>query len=141
MRVFTKKPTEDLVLRFFRCLGLLDFHDERVFTRLTMTHEVMTKFDELLIELEPYYKKHKKFMILRPMEIKNYIQVIRNLASEYQLILYSREDNKNNLVLYRIINPKNPASSFFNIILKKVKNLGATACLVNHCNFSINFDS
>jgi len=141
MRVFIKKPPEELVLRVFRCLGLVDFNDERVFSRLTLTQPVLTRFDDILLELEPYYKKHKRFMVSRTMESRHYIQVIRNLCIEYKLILYTREDNKNNLILYRILNPLNPSSSFYSVIMRQLKNLGLTAILTKVPNFSINFDS
>jgi len=118
-KIFRKTPPEELILRYFDCFGVKGFFDESEFDASCITSEVIQKLDLLLIELEPYYTKHKKFMITRPMEARHYIQVLRNLCQIHKFVFYTKfTDSKTS---YRILNTDNPDTAFYHIMMKKVE--------------------
>jgi len=113
-KIFKKSPPEDLVIRVFECFGVKGLTDEKEFSR----HDIkVDKLDTLLPELEPFYIKYKRFMITRLMNIRYYIQIVRNLCQTRGLIFHSRTTDYG--VRYRILNPKNPQSGFIHLLKKE----------------------
>ena len=110
-RIFRRTPPEELTLRVFECFGLKSMNDEKEFTKNDIKIEM---FSTLLPELEPYYTKHKKFMITRPMEKKHYIQVLRNLCQVYSLVFHTKTTESG--TKYRILNPQNPETNFYHLL-------------------------
>lgn len=118
-KIFKKIPPEELTLRYFDCFGVKGLFDEVEFSSSCITPEVIVQLDPLLVELEPFYTKYKKFMVTRTMTARHYIQVLRNLCQVHGFIFYTR--TAENGTFYRILNPANPDTAFFHIMLKNAK--------------------
>jgi hypothetical protein len=118
-KIFKKIPPEELTLRYFDCFGVKGFFDEVEFTSSCITTEAIVQLDLLLIELEPYYTKYKKFMITRIMTARHYLQVLRNLCQVHGFIFYTKTTDSG--TSYRILNTNNPDTAFFHIMLKNAK--------------------
>ena len=110
-RIFRRVPDEELSLRVFECFGLKNMNDEKEFSKSDIKTEM---FATLLPELEPFYTKHKKFMITRPMEKKHYIQVLRNLCQIYNLVFHTKTTEHG--TKYRVLNPNNPETNFYHLL-------------------------
>jgi hypothetical protein len=110
-RIFRRVPPEELALRVFECFGLKGLNDEKEFAKKDIKTEM---FSTLLPELEPFYTKHKKFMVTRPMENKHYIQVLRNLCQVYGLVFHTKTGEHG--TKYRVLNPKNPETNFYHLL-------------------------
>jgi hypothetical protein len=110
-RIFRRHPPEELILRVFECFGLKSLNDEKEFGKKDIAIE---QFCCLLPELEPYYTKHKKFMITRVMERKYCIQVLRNLCQVCGLVFHTKTGE--NGTKYRVLNPLNPDTGFYHIM-------------------------
>ena len=110
-RIFRKVPDEELSLRVFECFGLKNMNDEKEFTKNDIKTEM---FATLLPELEPFYTKHKKFMVTRPMQKKHYIQVLRNLCQINNLVFHTKTTEQG--TKYRVLNPQNPDTNFYHIL-------------------------
>ena len=110
-RIFRRTPPEELTLRVFECFGLKSMNDEKEFSKNDIKTEM---FATLLPELEPFYTKHKKFMVTRPMEKKHYIQVLRNLCQIHNLVFHTKTIEEG--TKYRVLNPQNPDTNFYHIL-------------------------
>ena len=114
--IFRRIPPEELTLQIFECVGIRGFFDEREFSKKAIK---VAEFDALLPILEPYYKKYKRFMCVRAMQPKYYIQIIRNLCQAHGFIFYSKHTDSG--TVYRILNPLNPDTSFYTHMLKEAE--------------------
>jgi hypothetical protein len=125
-RIFSKLPPEELVLRVFDCFGVKGLFDEKQFGKKDIS---MEQLDTILPELEPYYTKHKKFMITRASQPKHYIQILRNICHIYKLIFYAK--NSDTGVKYRILNPMNPETGFYSILAKEAKEVSKPTFIIS----------
>ena len=90
-RLFKAEVPIDLVEKFFRLVGVTSLDDFHWWPKTFLTKQVCEEMDKLLVELEPYYQPHKKFLVIREMTPNRYVQVMRQLAKEKGYILESIE--------------------------------------------------
>lgn len=111
-RLFREDVPDELVMKFFSCLGLTSLTDCRWFYKTSITPFICEKFDEMLVLLEPYYYPHKKFLVQREMTDNRYMQVLRQLARAKGYVLESKEvrtklcGKYNKTVMYRLHSTK-----------------------------------
>jgi hypothetical protein len=111
-RLFREDVPDELVMKFFSCIGLQSLDDFRWFYKTSLTPAVCEKFDEMLVELEPFYYPHKKFLVQRKMNENRYMQVLRQLARAKGYVLESKETRSklcgkyNKTIMYRLKSTK-----------------------------------
>jgi hypothetical protein len=106
-RIFRKQVPDELIFRFLKKVGVLGLADYHWFPKTLLTSTVCQELDELILELAPYYYKHKSFVLEREMNQNRYIQIIRQLLKTKDENLESKEYStrdyyKTKQMLYRI---------------------------------------
>ena len=90
-RIFRREVPDELILRFLKNLGVLGYSDYHWFPKSLLTATTCQELDSLILELAPYYYKHKLFVLEREMTQNRYIQVIRQLLKTKNQVLESKE--------------------------------------------------
>jgi len=116
-QVFYQSPPDELILRFLKVLGISGFADTHWWPR-SLIRSAAPSLDLLLVEIEPYYTKHKKFHVLEEMNTSSYVVVLRHLIHCKGIELQSRyKPNKKygTTMMYRIVPNCNDFVGDFNV--------------------------
>ena len=106
-RIFRREPPDELVLRYLAVLGIKGYDDAHWWPR-SLVQSKADELDELLLELEPYYMKHKRFHVTRRMTISSYLTVLRHLVHSKHLeleIKYTSSVKFQSDTFHRLVNP------------------------------------
>jgi hypothetical protein len=90
-RTFRKELPDELVIKFFRLVGVKDINDTKFWQKSVLSPATCELFNKMLVELEPFYYPHKLFLIRREMNQNRYVQILRQLAKVKGKVLESKE--------------------------------------------------
>ena len=103
--MFYQEPPDELVLRFLKVLGISGYADTHWWPRSLLRSAAKT-LDLLLVEIEPFYIKSKKFHVLKVMNTSDYVVVLRHLLHSKKIKLHSKYKPSKKFgttMLYRIV--------------------------------------
>lgn len=105
-QLFTKSPTDDIILKIINCFGLTDINDNTEFSQIDMNQQnTLVKFNNLKSELEEYYLPCKRNIYLKNINYKSIITITRQFLKTIDYTLDSREKyiKSKKYLIYKLI--------------------------------------
>jgi hypothetical protein len=101
-RIFIAKPPKEILENALAVLGYTDAYEMREFSKKQLTRLVMTKLQEIFLELAAYYPVDSKHPISLDMKAGDIITVLKHLCEVHGFNMTSRERGKFRVTHYRI---------------------------------------
>ena len=110
-RLFKAPLPDELVLEFFRPLGLTTLADTVWIQKSIFTPHLMQQLEELLPLIEPYYQGYQKHYITRTLTPTRYIQILRHICKSRGMKLNSKEMGRKKEMAYQLQSGESPSFS------------------------------
>lgn len=91
-QLFSKEPTEEIVLAILKCFGLESLEDTKIFTKKDLKESnLLESLENIKSEIGSYYLPCKKKKYLDNMTFKKSITLLRQFIKCFDYTLFSKE--------------------------------------------------